>query len=85
MEPAHFVVSLVTITIGLLPEFVAGMQARLAGRLLAQAQQEIVESEIRFGTIPSGVAGSNLKELTARIGSCGDGICTGSILNRWNS
>lgn len=49
------------------PEFVSSMQARLAGRLLAQAQQEVVESEIRAGTIPSGVAGSILKELTARI------------------
>ena len=49
------------------PEFVNAMQGRLAGRLLAQAQQETIEEEIRAGSIPAGVARSIIEELKARI------------------
>jgi CPA1 family monovalent cation:H+ antiporter len=43
------------------------MQGRLAGRLLAQAQQKIIEEETRAGSIPSGIAKSIIDDLKARI------------------
>jgi CPA1 family monovalent cation:H+ antiporter len=49
------------------PEFVNSMQLRLAGRLVAQAQEEIIEAETRSGFIPAGVAQVILKELVRRI------------------
>jgi CPA1 family monovalent cation:H+ antiporter len=49
------------------PEFVNSMQLRLAGRLVAQAQEEIIEAETRSGFIPAGVAQTILKELVGRI------------------
>jgi CPA1 family monovalent cation:H+ antiporter len=49
------------------PEFVNAMQVRLAGRLLAQAQQSIIVEESRAGSIPSGIAEALIEELNARI------------------
>ena len=49
------------------PEFVTSMQRRLAGRLVVQAQEEIIEAETRSGFIPSGLAKAILKELIDRI------------------
>ena len=49
------------------PEFVNSMQLRLAGRLVAQAQEEIIEAETRSGFIPAGVAQAILKGLVSRI------------------
>jgi len=49
------------------PEFVNSMQMRLAGRLVVQAQKEIIETETRSGSIPPGVAKTIHKELIGRI------------------
>ena len=49
------------------PEFVTMMQGRLAARLVAQAETEIVESEVRAGAIPSGIAQSIIEDLTHKM------------------
>ncbi|MBE9520510.1 MAG: cation:proton antiporter [Proteobacteria bacterium] len=49
------------------PEFVNSMQLRLAGRLVAQAQEEVIAAETRSGFIPAGVAQAILKGLVSRI------------------
>ncbi|MFC1837496.1 cation:proton antiporter [Thermodesulfobacteriota bacterium] len=49
------------------PEFVNSMQMRLAGRLVVQAQAEIIEAETRSGFVPAGVAQTILKEMLGRI------------------
>ena len=49
------------------PEFVNSMQMRLAGRLVAQAQEEVIKAGIRSGFIPAGVAKTILKEIVNKI------------------
>lgn len=49
------------------PEFTNAMQERLAYRLVVHAQKEVIESETRAGTIPSGVADKILAELAGMI------------------
>ncbi len=49
------------------PEFVTTMQARLAGRLMAEAEKKIIEKESRSGAIPPGVISNILVELSNRI------------------
>ena len=49
------------------PEFVAVMQERLAGRMVLNAESEIVESEARAGVIPEGVAEDMIEELHSGI------------------
>lgn len=49
------------------PEFVAVMQERLAGRMVLNAESEIVESEAKAGVIPEGVAEEMIDELQSEI------------------
>jgi CPA1 family monovalent cation:H+ antiporter len=49
------------------PEFVAFMQERLAGRLVLNAESEIVESEARAGAIPETVAEEMIEEFHSQI------------------
>ena len=49
------------------PEFVALMQERLAGRLVLNAESEIVESEAKAGAIPEGVAEEMIEEIHLEI------------------
>lgn len=49
---------IIDITAEQFPEFVGAMQERLAKRLMIAAEREVIESELRAGTIPAGVAES---------------------------
>lgn len=57
------------------PEFVAAMQARLAGRLLLYAERQTLEGEARAGTLPAGIA----HDLLAAVGEGIEGLRGGDI------
>lgn len=53
----------IDLTAAQFPEFVNAMQTRLARRLMAQAEVEIIREKALHGSIPSGVAESLLRDL----------------------
>jgi len=49
------------------PEFVEAMQARLGGRLLAHAEEEVIRNEVRAGTLPPGQAAELMGDLRSQV------------------